>query len=387
MKNIKQLNPYIRLIFLFAFFALSIGDAFNVLFIRDMAKSFAPVEQLDLYTSIPITAMSAMMIVGVFVSDYIARKKENFSLFIKIVVELTIIGMAIRGLAFHYVIMLIGFMAVGFGYGCFYIGIRYYAYLFTDDKERMEAMAFISGGAFAGQCMGTVLGGIMAGQMAYRTVYLLAILLMIPPLVLGQRIKVDAKIGAGRIRDSLKLLRNLKTVTFLVFIVIPLFACTVFMSYTVPIEVDGYGYSSVIISALLLGAYMIAAYAGPFMTGVVTSLTKPMTGTYIYCIGVALLIAVYVAISSFPVLVVVVLLLGFMDTFGPSLMTGAYTKICEEMGVSGSSSLILYILVTRVGMTLAPTLIIILGTPLALSIGVVVGLILYLLIKKRFFEK
>ncbi len=380
MPELKRLNPYMRLVFLFAFFALSIGDAFNVLFIKEMAESFAPAGQLELYTSIPVTAMSAMMIVGVCVSNYIARRKGEFSSFIRIAVAMTIVGMAVRGLAFHYLIMLLGFMAVGFGYGCFYIGIRYYAYLFEDEKDRMETMAFISGGSFAGQCMGTVLGGIMAGQMAYRTVYLLALALMIPPYLICRKYRVSAVIGAGKISDSLKIFKRPKTVLYLLLMVVPMFACTVFTSYTVPLEIDGFGYSSTVISALLLGAYMIAAYAGPYMTGLVTSVMRPLGGTYLYCLGVAFLIAVFALGKTFPLLVLVVLLLGFMDSFGPSVMTGAYTNINESEGSSGSGSLLVYILVTRIGMTVAPTIILLFGTTLALSGFVIIGMALFLLL-------
>lgn len=380
MHELKRLNPYMRLIFLFAFFALSIGDAFNVLFIKEMAESFAPQGKLELYTSIPVTAMSAMMIAGVCVSNYIARHKDSFSSFLRIAVVLTIIGMAVRGLAFHYIIMLLGFMAVGFGYGCFYIGIRYYSYLFEDEKDRMETMAYISGGSFAGQCMGTVLGGIMAGQMAYRTVYLLAVLLMIPAFILSKRYEVKEKIGAGKISDSLKIFKNPKTVIYLLLMVVPMFACTVFTSYTVPLEIDAFGYSSTVISALLLGAYLIAAYAGPYMTGLITSLMRPLGGTYIYCLGVAFLIAVFALGKTFPLLVLVVLMLGFMDSFGPSVMTGAYTNINDGDKAGGSGSLLVYILVTRIGMTIAPTIILVFGTSLALSGFVIIGMALFMVL-------
>nr|WP_027870904.1 MFS transporter [[Eubacterium] cellulosolvens] len=381
MRELKRLNPYMRLVFLFSFFALSIGDAFNVLYIRDMAESFAPKDRIALYTGIPVTAMTAMMIAGVGASNYIARKKGDFSSFLQYVLACTLAGMVIRGLAFHYLLMLAGFMAVGFGYGCFYIGIRYYAYLFEQEKVRMETMAFISGGAFAGQCMGTVLGGIMAGQLPYRTVYLFAVVLMIPPVWLCRKYRVNERIGAGRIRESIRILKKPNIVLYLLLLVIPLFACTVFTSYLVPLEVDGYGYSATVISALLLGANMIAAYAGPYVTVFITSVMRPLVGTIVYCLGVALFIAVYVYGKSFPVLVLVVLLLGFLDSFGPSVMTGAYTGLLKGDRPDVSGPLLIYILVTRFGMTIAPTLLLLFGTPLALSGMVFAGIILFLAVQ------
>ena len=377
MDELKGQNPYMRLTFLFAFFALSIGDAFNVLFVRDMALSFAPEGKQELFTGIPVTAMSVMMIAGVCVSNYIVRRKKHFSSFLRLAVYFTMAGMVFRGLAFHYLIMLAGFMTVGFGYGCFYIGIRYYAYLFDSEKDRMETMAYISGGSFAGQCMGTVLGGIMAGQMGYRTVYLSAVALMIPAFLLCRKHPEDKEIDTGGLRESLRTLRDPEVVIYLLFMVIPLFACTVFMTYTVPLEIDDFGYSSTVISAILLGSYMIAAYAGPVMTRLITNFLRPISGTFVYCLGVAALIALYETGRSFGLIVLVSLLLGLMDTFGPSVMIGAYTGIADKSGHTGGGSLLIYILVTRIGMSIAPTLILIFGTPLALSAGVVIGNVVF----------
>ncbi len=379
MNELKRQNPYVRLIFLFGFFALSIGDAFNVLFIKQMAESFAPAGKLELYISLPVTAMSAMMIVGVTLANLMVRRSGDIVSFLKVSTFITGIGMILRGVAFHYVILLLGFMAMGFGYGCFYIGIRYYAYLFEDESDRMEAMAFISGGAFAGQCLGTVLGGIMAGQMSYRMVYLISIVLLIVPFLLLRGVNIEAKLVVGSIKDSFKVLTNVRSVLYLIFLVLPLFACTVFTSYTVPLSADSFGFSSTVISALMLGAYMIAAYAGPAMTKAVTKAMSAMNATFVYCIGVAFLIAVYALGKTFPLLVLVVLLLGFMDSFGPSVMTEAYTGTSKGASYSAAEALMIYILVTRVGMTVAPTIILLFGTELALSGLVIIGMALFLI--------
>ncbi len=379
MHELKRQNPYMRLIFLFAFFALSIGDAFNVLFIKEMAETFAPADKLDLFISIPVTAMSAMMILGVICSDMMVRKKGNMVPFLRISVLLTVAGMLLRGLAFHYIILLAGFMAVGFGYGCFYIGIRYYAYLFEDETDRLETMAVVSGGSFAGQCMGTVLGGIMAGQMPYRMVYLLSTVLLLVPLILVGRLDIPVKIKQGSIIDAINVLKKGRSMVFLIFMVLPLFACTVFTSYTVPLEIDRYGYSATVISALLLAAYMIAAYAGPVMTKAVSGAMSALQATFVYCIGVSFLIAVFSLGRTFPLLILVVLLLGFLDSFGPSVMTEAYMSV-HSKGKGGSDALMIYILVTRLGMTVAPTIILVFGSTIALSGFVIIGMALFLFI-------
>ncbi len=369
-----------RLIFLFSFFALSIGDAFNVLYIKEMAEGFASPDKLELFISLPVTAMSAMMIAGVVASNYLLRWNKDMLFFIKSSVIVTGAGMLLRVLAIHYVMVLISFMAVGYGYGCFYIGIRYYSYLFDNEKERVETMAFISGGAFAGQCMGTVLGGIMAGQMPYRMVYILSVIFLIFPFLLLRRIHIDAVLSIGNLMSSFRVLKNYRAVLYLILMVIPLFACTVFTSYTVPLSIDDFGYSATVVSALLLSSYLIAAYAGPIVTKLIVRAMSSLSATYIYCIGVAFMVAAFSLGKTFPLLVLVVLVLGLLDSFGPNVMTTAYTELESAGEYSDSDALLIYILVTRIGMTIAPSIIIIYGSSLALSGMLIIGLALFMTI-------
>jgi len=380
MHELKKQNPYMRLIFLFSFFGLSIGDAFNVLFIKEMAESFASPENLELFISLPVTAMSGMMIAGVFSSHLILQKKGNIVVLMRAAILITAAGMLFRVFAFHYLLLLLGFMAVGFGYGCFYIGIRYYAYLFESEKERAEAIAFMSGGGFAGQCMGTVLGGIMAGQMPYRMVYILSVILLIIPFFLIRKVKIDVTMKLGSLSNSIKVLKNYKALLYLFLMVVPLFACTVFTSYTVPLSVDGFGYSATVVSALLLGSYLIAAYAGPLVTRLMVKTMSSLSATYIYCIGAALLITAFSLGNTFPLLVMVVLALGFMDAFGPNVMTTAYTDIENNNEYSDTDALIIYILFTRIGMTIAPSIILLFGSTLALSGMLIIGMAFFMII-------
>ncbi len=106
MTDLKKQNPYVRLFFVFGLLALSIGDAFNVLFVKQMAESFAPADKLELYTSLPITAMSAMMIAGVISANQMLLKMKGITSFFRVTVIVTALGMLLRGIAFHYVIML-----------------------------------------------------------------------------------------------------------------------------------------------------------------------------------------------------------------------------------------------------------------------------------------
>jgi hypothetical protein len=92
---------------------------------------------------------------------------------------------------------------------------------------------------------------------------------------------------------------------------------------------------------------------------------------------VAVLLTVYGIWKTFGVLVVVVLLLGFMDSFGPSVMTGAYTELNNKDGIRSSGSILVYMIATRIGMTIAPTMLVVSGTPFVLPFCIFAGVILY----------
>ena len=91
MRNAKKTNAYMRLIFLFGFFGLSIGDAFNVLYAKQLAFEIAPPGKLELFTSLPVTMMNAMMVVGVISANLMVQKKQNIVRFIRVSTIISVI--------------------------------------------------------------------------------------------------------------------------------------------------------------------------------------------------------------------------------------------------------------------------------------------------------
>ena len=375
--RLNRQNAMMRVVFLLNMFGLSIGDAFNVIYVRRLAEKMVTPDKLDLYVSMPITGMSAMMIVGVIFSGIIARKLNGFLPFLRAVSIVTAIGMLVRGLAFNYWILFAGFLIDGFGYGCIFIAIRYYAFLFDDPTQRMESLVHVNVGAFAGQCMGTILGGILAGQMNYRTVYLIAVVLLVLPIIMLSFVSIDQKLTIGPIKNTFAVLKNKRAMLFLICMVLPVYTCTVFVSYSVPLAVDSYGFSATVVSAMMLGNYLIGAYASPFMTRLVTNRMSSIMACGLYAVITAVMILIYTLFSSMWLMLIAVVLLGFADAFGFSVLIDSYNNTKGDHDYSDNDSLVAFILMTRVGMTVAPTLILILGNTSVLSIVVIVGLIVF----------
>ena len=377
MDNVRKTNAIIRIVFLLNMLGLSIGDAFNVIYVKRLAQRMVSADKLDIYVSLPITAMSIMMILGVVMSGAILKSCGGMLRFLKLCSMITALGMLVRSLAFNYWILFLGFAIDGFGYGCIFLAIRYYAFRLKDNMDVINSLVYINGGAFAGQCMGTILGGILAGQIEYRAVYMMATIILIVPLFILEKIELHGKPQIGNIKVIFGVLRNRSAMCFIVFLIIPIYMCNVFMSYTVPLDVDGYGFSSTVISGIMLIDYVISAYASPFMTTLVLNMMSSKKASILYSSVIAALIAVYTVFKGMPLLILIAVFFGIADSFGMSAMMDAYNKTKGNYRYSNNDALTIYIIMTRVGMALAPTCILIFGNTLILSVIVAVGIILF----------
>ncbi|MBR1892746.1 MAG: MFS transporter [Lachnospiraceae bacterium] len=377
MSDLRKQNAIIRVIFLMNMLGLSIGDAFNVVYVKRLAQRMVSADKVDLYVSMPITAMSAMMIAGVILSGFMLKHSKGLTGFMRVSSLITALGMIVRGLAFHYWILFLGFVIDGFGYGCIFIAIRYYAFCLKDDKDVLKSLIYVNGGAFAGQCMGTILGGILAEQIEYRTVYLIAAAILICAFLILNNMEISGNPEIGSPKKMLMVLKNKEALRFMVFLLVPIYMCCVFVSYTVPLDVDSYGFSSTVISGIMLIDYILAAYASPSMTTLVLSIMSSKKASLLYCTLIGVLIALYSVFRGLPFLIVVVVLFGLADSFGLSVVMDAYNKTRGKFEYSNNDALTMFIIMTRMGMTLAPGCILLFGNTLILSIIIMLGIVLY----------
>jgi predicted MFS family arabinose efflux permease len=155
-----------------------------------------------------------MMIFGVVMSGAILKSCGGMLRFLKLCSMITALGMLVRSLAFNYWILFLGFAIDGFGYGCIFLAIRYYAFRLKDNMDVINSLVYINGGAFAGQCMGTILGGILAGQIEYRAVYMMATIILIVPLFILEKIELHGKPQIGNIKVIFGVLRNRSAMCF-----------------------------------------------------------------------------------------------------------------------------------------------------------------------------
>ena len=373
---LKQ-NAVVRLILLLCFFASSIGDTFSAVFIRHLLVQADILSEFNL--SLPITISSAMMAVGVLVSGKVFQKVKLFTDYLKCGILFLLLGNVIKGFSVFYWTLLIGFAVSGFGAGMLFIGIRYYAFLFEEEKQRMQALVYVNSGAFVGQCMAIILGGILAGQVSYQYIYLFSVAFLLSAVLMLKYVQVEGKLTIGKLSDMISVLKNKQAVLFLFCLLVPVYACSVFISYVFQLDVEDYGYSSTVTSVLMLLNYLLSAYAGPFFTDLVLSKMSAFKSTLIYILMTAAMILVYMLFPSMKILALAVIICGILDSFGLTVIMDAFSKTKGQHSYSDNSALIIYILLSRVGQTLGPTMVSAAGNIAVFSIFLIIGMVIYLI--------
>ena len=377
--NFRRQNAAFRLIMLLCFFASSAGDVFNSVFIRRMLMT-TDGGSGEFMIGLPLTLCSAMMALGVLISGRLIGRKKSFASYLRVSILTLLAGLILKSISVQYSILVLGFSVSGFGTGLLFISIRYYAFLFPDEKQRTRALTYVNGGAFVGQCLGTILGGILAGQIEYRYIYFLSAVFLILPLLFLKWVQVEETAEANKTSEMQLIIKNPKVLLFLLGILVPIYACSVFLSYTVPLYVEDFGFSSNITSVLLLGNYLLSAYAAPFFTDLVSAHMSAMKSTLIYMLLTASMIILYVMFPSIIMLAAVVIVCGLLDSFGLTVVMNAFINTLENEKYSMHNALIVFILMSRIGQTVGSGLIAATNSILILSIMLVLGMGIYLIV-------
>ncbi|MBR0277878.1 MAG: MFS transporter [Clostridia bacterium] len=373
MEQTKFLNQSarVRVLILMCFFASSIGDAFNTVYIRSIL--FDAGETREFFIGIPITAMTAMMVLGVFCSAWIAGRTKDYISYIRLGIILLFLGLLLRGMGINFIVLTSGFAVSGFGTGLLYISVRYYAFMFHDSSQRMRALVYVTGGSFVGQCLGTILGGILAGQIEYRFIYLFSAAFLAVPFIMTLRVKVQGKVETVKYSELFSILRNKHALLFLVFTVLPVYACSIFLSYSVPMYVEDYGFSFTVTSVLILANYLLSAYAGPYCTEKILSKMSAQRSVIIYMLLTAITVISYTVFSNMVSLSALVIICGILDSFGLTALITAFTKNRGKYKYSDNSTLIMFYLFSRIGQMIGPTMISLSGNLSILGIFLLAG--------------
>ena len=204
----------------------------------------------------------------------------------------------------------------------------------------------------------------------------------IVPLVALQKTEDTRKVQLGRRSEFIEVLKNKNAVLFLMLVVLPIFTSGAFLSYLVPLDVQHYGFSETVTAALILMEYIVAAYLGPFMTGIAQKKQKPLVSCFMLAVLYGIPMLCYTFLQNIGMLLISIVCFGIGDSFGLNMVQESFNRTKGSWGYHDNNALVIYLLVSRLGITLSPTLLMLTGTPFLLGVLILICVTLYCVIRK-----
>ncbi|MCL2033114.1 MAG: MFS transporter [Oscillospiraceae bacterium] len=329
----------------------------------------------EIIIGIPVTAeMLAGILAIAFSGKILARAGAKKTLYLCLII--CGCGAVLSGLSGN-LIMFSGARAVaGFGFALATIAGRIIAAAQPEEESRSQMLASLVGGTLIGFCCGAVIGGLLSDRFGFSFVFLMsaAVMVICVPFVKRMGVSRIHSGGGFSLKDMLAILKTKESVAFLLFIVFPIYAGGVFISFGVPFYGAVAGLSATIISALIMANSLIAAYLAPVTGKLVRRIMSLSKGVLFYGALTAASLFLAVLFPSIPVLVCVVVLLGIADSFGLVILIESFAS-----GVDNTGSMIGMTLTGKAGQTVAPSIITAGGgTPVFLAVGTALGTAAYM---------
>lgn len=365
----KDYLSFMRIIVFIVYACISIGAALNAVVAQKLVlDSYA--EGRDMLVGLPTSFHMFFSLIGILCSAYLLNRMKNMKKVVKVSVLLCFIGLILSAFAADIFVFALARGFTGAGNGLLLLSLRNLSTFQETPEERTSAMASMCGGSFAGTCFGSTFGGILAAQFSYRFVFITGAVALISAWFLLLKMEFPVIRGVektGKFKNMILVLKNKKAFRYLLFLTMPVFGCTVFMDYVLPLAGNGFGCTTAVISTLILFNSLFAGYAAPFLTKLALKIGDLQKSILFYAIGYAVVILLFVLVPVFWVLGFSVLLLGLLDGYGVSIMSEGFLRMKGDSQYDDATGNIVYTMAGRAGMTIMPFLMDFTGKRLAFS--------------------
>ena len=344
--------PGFRL-FVFAFgvaFTLDTGF-FSILSARLYDAMELP-DKLSFLSGAPNTMYSVAVLLGLFgCSTLLSRLGMRRTLLLG--VWAGIIGYALCALAGSLPVLIVARFIYGFCDGLIINAIRLYASSQEDSQMHTKLLVEYMAAINLGVCCSVVIGGLIADAASYTAVFALGILLGVFCLFLIRFAGfTDEKSQRsmsflGAIRD----MRIPRVFLFMVFVVVPIYVATLFVSYTFPLFGDEIGFSNSMVSGCLMINFLVVAYLTDPLSAWVLGRVKPRRAILSYMLLQAASIALFVVTASAWTALVALVLTSIWDCFGMVVMDSVLDDV---EGTATDRNTLLQMIFGKVGMAVGP---------------------------------
>lgn len=337
--------------------------AFNV------ASSFIPVYAAGFVTndmglprefaaSLPITLnLICVGLTSVFCAPLLRR--FPFRLVASVGAGISMCGDMTLFLGKGYHCLVLGLMMNGTGMGIITNSVNMFIAGISQENVRTEGFSLFNAGSLSGTACGMMLGASLAGAVGQRKVFgcsaLVWILVLLLFMFLGKTLD---SAWEGKMRQKKNVgtfLTSRGVLPYMLFIQFPYVVINSFVYYYVPIYGDAQGFSESIVCLLLMLHSLCSVYLSVGVTKYMSS--KFGQGAIYLSSGLALAsLLLFGFYSTVPVLLAVLLLLGFAGSFGVSVRQTYFTRLSGVQEYGEESAMGVYNLMDNLGGSAGPML-------------------------------
>ncbi len=337
--------------------------AFNV------ASSFLPVYAAgfvtddlgiprELAASLPITLNLIFIgITSVFCAPLM--KRFSFQSVAAVSAGISMLGDITLLLGHSYILLVFGLILNGIGVGLITNSINMLIAGTSQEEVKQEGFSLFNAGSLSGINCGMMLGAYLAGVLGQRRVFGCSAaawgVVLILFLIIGRHIKQLEQGQSVKKNHVGTFLVSRGVVPYMLLIQFPYIVINSFVFYYVPIYGDAHGFSESIVCLLLMLNSLCSVYLSVSVTNFMSS-RFGMKSVYLSSMISFAALLLFGINSSVPMLIVVLLILGFSGSFGVAVRQTYFTKLEGVQKYGEEASMGIYNLTDNVGESAGPIL-------------------------------
>lgn len=259
----------------------------------------------------------------------------------------------------NYYLLVTGLILNGIGMGMITNSMNMLIAGFRREDLRAEGFSLFNAGSVSGTGCGMMLGASLAGVVGQRNVFCCSAsvwaLVMVLFWVLGRYMGVSCGKEKAQKKNVGAFLTSRGVLPYMLFIQFPYVIINSFVFYYVPIYGDAQGFSESIVCLLLMMNSLCSVYLSVAVTKYMSQKFKK--GSIYLSSGLALAALLLFGFhSTVPMLLAVLLLLGFAGSFGVSVRQMYFTRLSGVQEYGEEPAMGVYNLMDNVGGSAGPVL-------------------------------
>ncbi len=342
-------------------------------------------DNVTLLISVIFTCTMIASVIGSSISSSILKKCENVKIYAIATLSIGTIGALMCGISSNIVIFIAGLMIFNAARSQISMLGDFYSSLLSDVDRKDHCQIEFSSGESLGQVIGNIIGGFISVVLSFAFVQILAAACFIASLFLCLVFrKSELKIHSSETHQAesgnssiLKVLLRSDVLVYGICIVIPSSVSFLLVRYKLPLDVAALGLSAVVISLAKTMQKVIRLYANP-LYHVVSRHVSPTFHLVAFVVLNGAIVMFYLLNNSLMGIIVSVAAMGFLNGAGYYTTTKALREMKSLADTQESDRMVALDLYRRIGDTLSPTLLSVMGNGIALPLMIAIAPFFYL---------